>query len=272
MAKTTTDKNLARQRKLLRAPKIGFNAEVYTWFKDLETTPNRGRTALRDSLLILPKDSRTSAMFKIQYFRQFVQKTHLKSEVFIDMTDRVYEGFTMRPEVSLYFYKKVKIAAGHYELNKGFISYRLTNETSASLTPASNRRRAEKIKELFGEPTQFVWHKGHIKYTYLDTIHGYDFRFLATTESEAKRVITQVMHIENHTPEWDLLKTHTSEKKFTETKQKKYIYGKERDVPRWRPTVSVPFVEATMKIHGIPSPITLVSYLGNTPTIPSMVV
>lgn len=246
------------QRKLLRAPDIGFNAEVRRWFADLDSRADVGRTRLRDSLLIQAKDSRTSALFKIQYFREFVQKVHLKPEVFIDMTDRIYEDFNMRPQVNMLFYKSIYLENGKYDKFKVDLSYKLIQETSETITPTKNRVRAERIKRLFAEPTRFIWNKGRLKFTYLDVSNGYDFRILAISEAEARRIIEQVLDIENKNPDWDKFVTHTPERQLSTTRPTKRIYGENRKVPRWRPTVDLPFVRAEMKIHGIPTPIPLV--------------
>lgn len=65
-------------RKLLRAPGIGFNAEVYRYFKNDDIDPKSvgGRTKVRDFCLIGAKDSRSTALSKIQYFRDQVQRVH----------------------------------------------------------------------------------------------------------------------------------------------------------------------------------------------------
>jgi len=251
----------------MRAPSIGFNAEVYRHFRDLDSASSTNRIALRDSLLIQAKESRTSAMFKVQYFREFVQKTHLKPEVFIDMKDRPYEDFTFRPEVDMLFYKSVYLGNGKYDKFKVELSYKLVNETSESITPAKNRIRAERIKRLFAEPTRFIWHKGRLRFTYFDIPNGYNLRILATTETEAKRIIEQVLDIENKSPNWDRFGTHTPERQAETTPRTKRIYGENREVPRWRPTENVPFVRATMKIHGIPTPVPLVDCISGIPIV-----
>ncbi len=51
-----TDRSWALQRKLLRASGVGFNAELYNWFKDVDSENFVGRKALRDSLLIQPNE------------------------------------------------------------------------------------------------------------------------------------------------------------------------------------------------------------------------
>lgn len=95
------DKSWALHRKLLRAPSIGFNAEVYNWFKDADET--KSRKALRDSLLIQSKESRTSAMFKIQYFRESIQKVHQKTAVVGVPKDDFDESVQYRVHINLYF-------------------------------------------------------------------------------------------------------------------------------------------------------------------------
>ena len=148
------------------------NREIIEHFKDLgdgSWTPHIGtsRASMRVALTHKDDDSLLLTNARLLLYSS-LYGVEIKNQVpaFIDMTDRIYDGFTMRPEVELFFYKRVKVGVGKYELNKGHISYRLTNETSASLTPAENRRRAERIKDLFAEPQPFIWHKGRIKYTY----------------------------------------------------------------------------------------------------------
>jgi hypothetical protein len=253
--------------------KLTMNREVREWFRDVgaddwEPDLNSERARLRVACTHIEDDTFDMTVGRLQLFYFLMgQAQALQAPTFIDMTDRLYEDFTYKPELVLYFYKNIYLGNGKYENNQGRLSYRLVNETSQSLTPAKNRVRAEKIKNLFASPTRFVWHKGKTKFTYLDLPNGYDFRLLAINEAEARRIIEQVLDIENRSPDWDKLFTHIPEKASTTTTQRKLIYGKQREVPRWRPVVEVVFARATMKIHGIPKPIPLVDCISGIPIV-----
>ena len=77
---------------------------------------------------------------------------------------------------------------------------------------------------------------------------------MVTTELEAKRIIQEVLNIENKTPNWDNFRLHIPAKENTNIIRTEYIYGKQRKVPRWRPKENVKFKYAYIKIHGIPKP------------------
>lgn len=250
-----------------------INREIIQDFSDLgdetwQPTIGTSRASMRVALTHKDDDSLMLTHCRMMlYYMTYRKAQDLQAPTFIDMYDRPYEDFTFRPEVNMYFYKGVYLGNGKYDKFKGKISYKLTHETSETITPAKNRARAERIKNLFASPTRFVWHKGKLKYTYFDTPNGYDFRLLVTSEAEAKRIIEQVLDIENKTPDWDKLTAHTPERQATTTRQTKRIYGENREVPRWRPTEQVPFIRATMKIHGIPTPVPLVDCISGIPIV-----
>jgi hypothetical protein len=250
-----------------------LNKEIREAFQDLggdDWQPEVGTTrgSMRHALTHKDNDTLQMTMGRMfLYYFTYGGAKALQAPTVIDMTDRLYEDFVYRPEVKLFFYKKVYLGDKKYDQFVGEISYKLINETSATITPTENRRRAERIKNLFATPSRFVWHKGKLKFTYLDIPNGYDLRILASNETEARRIIEQVLDIENKTPNWDKLSTNTPERQSTTTTQKRRIYGEERNVPRWRPTAEVPFLRATMKIHGIPTPVPLVECISGIPIV-----
>lgn len=233
-----------------------------TWEAEIRTT----RGQMLQALLHQDSDPVQLTLGRMKLY-DFVFTRHQQSPTFIDMTDRPFEAFTYRPEVTLYFYKSTTTKEKKIVRDRGFISYRLVGESSETITPAKNRVRAERIKDLFATPNRFIWHKGKLKFTYQDYKNGYFFRVLATTKAEAKRLIEQVLDIERKVPDWDRLSTGTPERQSTKTRQTQRIYGKEREVPRWRPTVDVPFLRATISIHGIPYQVPLLECISGVPII-----
>lgn len=232
------------------------------WDAEIETT----RGQMLQALLHQDSDPVQLTLGRMQLY-QFVFTQRQQNTPFIEMYDRPYDDFTYKPEIELFFYQSSRSIPKGQTPAQGRISYRIMTETSESLTEANVKVRAERIKNLFAQPSLFIWNKGKLKYTYLDLKNGYDFRLLVTTEAEAKRIIEQVLDIETKTPDWDLLVKHESLKTVTNTVQTKRIYGKNRKVPRWRPTEDVKFRYASIKIHGIPRPIYIVDCRYGEPLI-----
>lgn len=236
--------------------------EAGNWDAEIETT----RGQMLQALLHQDSDPVQLTVGRMQLY-QFVFTQRQEKSTFIDMHDRPYDDFTYRPEITLHFTQSRSSIPKGQSPSKGQLTYRIINETSESLTEANVRTRAERIKNLFAQPSLFTWHKGKLKYTYLDLKNGYDFRLLVTTETEAKRIIEQVLDIETKTPDWDFLSEHNPKKTVSNVVQTKRIYGKNRKVPRWRPIEDVKFRYATIKIHGIPYPINIVDCSYGIPII-----
>lgn len=241
-----------------------LNRDIREHFRDLHNEAGDWEPEVqstRGSMLraLLHEDSDpiavTSARMMLYYFTYGKQQ---EIPIFFDETKRPTDDFTYRPEIKLFFSQSRRNIPQGQAPAQGYISYRLINETSESLTEANVALRANKIKSLFTQPNLYVWDKGKEFFTYLDKKNGYSFQLLVTTESEAKRIIEQVLDIESKTPEFERLVHHNNSKTYSNLVQTKRIYGKNRKVPRRRPTEKVKFRYASIKIDGIPRPIYIV--------------
>lgn len=143
---------------------------------------------------------------------------------------------------------------------KGVISFRLMNETSTTFSEANQKTIANKIKEVFGANDGYKWQKGKEVYAYTDWDLGYQLELLCRSETEARRVITSVLSIQNHTPSWANL-THSEaaqpELKYPILPGKKIVAGKEVQLIEQRPIVDVRFQYAYATVDGIAEPIGL---------------
>lgn len=224
-----------------------------SWDAEIETT----RGQMLQALLHQDSDPVQLTLGRMQLY-QFVFTQRQEVPILFDETKRPTDDFTYKPEIKLYFTQsRTEIAKGEVPAT-GEITYRIMTESSESLTEAEVRTRANRIKTLFTEPSLFVWHKGKEKFTYVDKPNGYNFKLLVTTETEAKRIIEQVLDIENKTPDFDRLVHHEDKATYNNIVQTKRIYGKLRKVPRRRPTEDVKFRYASLKVNGIPRPIYIV--------------
>ena len=234
-------------------------------FSDIE--PDDDITTPRGSLKVacLLKDSDSALMTILRYWLFYVDLKKAQ-----DLAPAIYgvpitsfqEHFQFAPHIKLYFLEDGDDVAEGYSRVKGEISFKLIGETSESITPAKAESLAHKIRTAFATGSGFVWKKGRIKVSYLDKARGYDFRLLVTTEAEGRRVIEQVLDIQNHTPDWDNLSIAESRADFPITPPTRHIYGKSRRLPRRRPRADVRFRVAELHIWGVPLPVILVDNTG----------
>lgn len=175
------------------------------------------------------------------------------------------DQFTFPPQIKLIFYQDHKTSQeidGKKIPVYGEISFRIIGETEKTINEAKAKAIAQKIKTKFATGTSFVWNKGTLICSYLDKEKGYDFRLRVTTESEAKKIIEQVMDIQNHSPDWDRLEVHESKKNFPSVPSKEIVYGASRRLPRRRPVAPLLFRYAELHVWGLTSAVSLVDTTG----------
>lgn len=172
------------------------------------------------------------------------------------------DHYTFAPQIKLYFCQLRSEARTGLPPVTGEICYRVVGETEETFTPANARVRAERIRNLFGQPSLFVWQKGKEIASYRDRSNGYDFKLFVKNETEARRIITQVMAIENKVPNWSNLRMSVSYAAYPEIPATKRIYGEQRRLPRRRPMEDIKFRYAELHIWGMTKPVTLVDTLG----------
>lgn len=175
------------------------------------------------------------------------------------------DQFRFAPQVKLMFRQSQKEIGQGKERIQCEVSFRIQNETQATINEAKALVLAQKIKTKFATGTPFIIQKGKLIVTYLDKVKGYDFRLKVVSEAEGKKVIESVMDLQNDNPEWSRLVVSESKASFPEVPSKEFIYGENRRPPRRRPTGAVPFRYAEMSVWGLKEAITLVDTTGSRP-------
>jgi hypothetical protein len=252
----------ARLRKMYRHPEYGFNAEVYRHFRN-DTGTNR--LALRDQLLIQATDSRTTANSKIQFFREQVQKVHLKPTVIGLEKHHFDEHITVvyRPMVILFFRQDLEAARiADYPAISARISFRLMNETNESLTDANVRTLATQIKNELALPRGYTFEKGKCLCKYVDKENGYDLQLYTVSDAEGEQVARKIVGLRNHTFLEDRFAVTAPRRDPVNTTANTTILGTTYKKPRWRPRGVVRFMYAELLLHTRPNPIVLVDRSG----------
>lgn len=166
-----------------------------------------------------------------------------------------------KPQIMLWFLQEKQEATQGRARVDGEISFRLMPYESDTISETYIKQLAQKIKAKFASGQPFVWRKGKELYSYCDDAKGYRLNILSVSENEAKRVVEQVLDIQNHSPDWRYLNKNTkpqADTLYSETPGNTIILNKSIKKPRRRPLASVKFQYALLHLHGLPEPICLV--------------
>lgn len=252
-------RNWSNQRSFLRET---HNQEVNDWFEDI-TNPNpdnsSGREQAKKACLVEPNDSQNMALIKIMTFRFTVQKVHLRPDVYGIESIPYQENVSFRPQVTLFFTQDASAAVPDRRRMEGQISFRLVNETSASITREKAQDIAAIIREQMTVPHNFIWKKGKYKLIYKDPERGLNLNIMALNKTEGLKLINKMITIVGAEYQSDLLKTSEPEKESsTNPTETVLVYEKQRKQRRWRPIGNVRFRYALLTIAGMQNRITLV--------------
>lgn len=176
------------------------------------------------------------------------------------------DTYRFHPQIKLMFYQTKAETKNNNPPVYAEITYRLMEETAETFTTANASTRAQAIKRLFVDPGLFVWKKGKKVVSYRDEKNGYKFKLLVRSKEEGKRIITQVMAIENKIPDWKFLSHTESDATFSEIPESKSILGKQRRMPRRRPLEDVKFRYAELHLFGLTNAMTLLDTTGRRGT------
>ena len=250
----------ANQKSFLR--KV-YNREVNEWFRDIAENElldnSTARKQAKKACLIQSKDSQNMSLIKMLSFRHLVQQTHLMTNCYGIPIDSYQETVKFRPQVHLFFRQDSSAVSGDRRPVEGQISFRLINETSATMSETKARLLATKIKNEFALNNGYIWKKGKLKCVYQDFTNGLDLRVLSLSETEGIEVINKIIDVVGANYNNDYLRV-SEPKRSSETNPttSSLVYGKQRKDKRWRPTANVRFRYAVLTVHGMQHRIILV--------------
>lgn len=125
-------------------------------------------------------------------------------EIYTVPFSTVNDELRYKPQLHLYFIER---SYDYIQQNRrprdGVIKgIRLMGETNETITQIKVEAMANKIKNLFGEGSGFAWNRGRGMFSYSDDTKGYNFQILCISKEEGRRIITQILSIQDHEPEW----------------------------------------------------------------------
>ena len=233
-----------------------------SWEPEVGTT----RGAMLRALLHEDSDPITTTLLRMfLYYFTYGKAQMMQTPVYGMPVDSYDTNFTYKPQITLYFKQRVRDVQEDKNAAEGELSFRLMYETATTISNTEVDRYAQRIATNFAGSTKFVWQKGKHRFTYADRSKGYQLSINVISEAEGRKVVEQILDIQQHTPNWKYAKyieTMEPNERYPDIQSSHSILGQTRRKPRQRPREDVRFVSAALLIHGLPSPIALVDTTG----------
>lgn len=174
------------------------------------------------------------------------------------------ESVDGRPQVFLYFSQDSASVPPVEKKVEAEYSFRLMNETPATMTPAKAIAIAKEIKKQFvSEGQGVVFTKGKNIYKYYHEEHGYRLQVYGNTEADTQDIITRLLKCQDISYDENRLVISSPKKSsITSQTETQLVYGKKKKKPRYRPVANVRFRYAYMYLRGNERPVYLVDTTG----------
>lgn len=244
-----------------------YNRQVRQEFNDVggddwEPEINTARGSLRTACTMTDNDNLGMMFMRVWLFYVILRKaSDFHPGIYGIPIPSYQEARRFQPQIQLYFQEDHTDVEPGYAPITAEISFRLMNETNETITEPEAKILANKIDTLFASGSGYTWKKGKVQCTYTDREKGYALRLLCWNKAEGKKVIEQVLDIQNDTPDWKKMNVSENEEAinaFPTVPPNDVIFGKRRRKPRKRPSATVRFQYALLHVRGMPHPVVLV--------------
>ena len=246
-----------------------YNDDVRDWFRDLggdEWDPDiqTSRASMRLACTHDDGDSIIMTVGRMNLFDNVVRRfdTQFPSAE-SDKSHRVLrEG---RPRIILHFWEDIADVEPGYTPIRARISFRLMDQTATTITQAEVSTYAHRIKANFATGPGYVWRKGKLMVSYSDWSSGYQLQLLCRDKSEGRQLISEVLGIQNHVPDWANMNTIENEEptqSYPTLPPTERILGETVRLPRRRPIADVRFQYASLSIEALNKNVILVDRTG----------
>jgi hypothetical protein len=217
------------------------------------------RSAIK--LVCLHKDTDPITLTAIRLLIWWVEARGLLDEYIYGIPSTDFEiKNTYYPQVQLHFRENRYTATDNDRIPiRSVITFRWRsdNYSTSNINSLKNKIKADFVNPLF------TFGKGKDCWTYWDDQKGYRFTVYVQNETEAKKVIGQIIGIQDtEAPDWDnKLREHKSNVNYA-VPGTVTVMGETRRKPRKRPVGTVEFAYAELFIPGVVKPIVLIDRTG----------
>jgi hypothetical protein len=249
------------------------NRRVMQEFRDItpndeewEVNLNTPRSRLRWAVTIRENDSALICSLRLFLFYVIMgQAAAMQTPIYGIPVPGYQESRVFQPQIELYFLEDYNDVDTGYSPVSGSIRFRVQNWQNETITEPIVNQLALKVRSSFATGSGFVWRKGRTMATYTDRKKGYKMQLLVRNESEARRIVEQVLDIQTDSPDWENLNISANQAeaaRYPIIPPNERILNRTRRGIRKRPIADVRFIAAFLHLHGLPNPIVLVDRSG----------
>ncbi|MEH2400512.1 hypothetical protein [Nostoc sp.] len=239
-----------------------YNSEVVAHFGDVNGDSERN--AVKNLCLVQSNDSILIAQQRIRFFREEVQKTHLKPTIIGQPKADFDADVKYHPQIFVRLWQdSTAVPVGKFPKSAQF-SFRLLDETSETITKDKLNTYARKMYAAFFE-TQFTFNKGKYIGWYTVPEEGLHLQLYCIDETEcervAKAIVSKLEKVWNEAA-FKISKPHRSN--LISSEDTITILGRSKQRPQWRPNCTVRATECWACIWAEDEEIPLVSKVNGT--------
>lgn len=244
------------------------NRIVREYFKDVSALDadldlTTSRQALLKACLHRDEDSQLTTILRNQLFYNFTTFARDQQPLITgNLLNELTESNTFKPKITLFFREDDSDIDPGYQAIDMETSWRLPDETSATITKAKLTTIANRIKTTFGSGNGYIFRKGRKIISYRDKPKGYEFLIRARSLEDGRELIRDILTMNGDSLESELLKLSEvadEVEAFPANPGTQVILGKRHNKKRKRPLTDVRFKYAYAFIDGIGQPIYLYS-------------
>lgn len=225
------------------------------------------RGALKLACLLDDDDTVSMTLLRLHLFFFHARKAaDLQAPIYGIPVSNFDERVIYKPQVHLLFRQDEDSTPQRASPTCAEVSYRLINETPASITESDLIRIGNRIKAELGGSNGYRWSKGKVIVTYKSLSDGLNLKIYALNEAEGIQVIRKICDCAQQSYNDDFVVVHASKASYSANPGNQTILGKSRRKPVRRPVTYVRFLKADISIHGLPTPISLVGRRYSQPT------
>jgi len=261
--------NLSPVKHLQNVARETYNDLVREWFQDLggadwNENTDTPRASIRVACTHKRSDSAIMTQLRIALFNLVKEREALAIAGL--PLDEIQATRKYKPQIFCYFQEDQRDVEAGFSPVTGSISFRIMNNDN--ITPAAAANLARDIKAALALGGGFVWRKGRAMVTYNESDRGYGLQILCRDKAGGRDVVSKILSIQNHTPNWERANYKENEapgEAFPTMPPRELIYGENRRLPRRRPVADVRFQYAVLHLWGLPNPVCLVDRAGVWP-------
>lgn len=248
-----------------------YNKESKEWFSDFgndELGIDTPRASLRTACTHQEDDNLPATVARMLLFDLVVSRRLFGGKGGEEKSPPYSVNRRQKPQVLLFFIEDLADVEPGYRQVEGRISFRIMDESVDSISQGEAVAIANRVKVAFGGAGGFVWKKGRGLATYSDWEKGYQLQLYVKDKAEGRRVVEQVLDVQQHSPDWEYFNYSENEapgQAFPALPPQQSILGKSRRLARRRPRADVRFQYGVLNLAGLPNPIALYDRSGCYP-------